>query len=87
MQMQSNNLLLPKPETPFPNLSYNHLVRTVMEFTSPRWYNTSVFSSYRPNSLHYCFDASFESIFAKLAGSVEGLELERLDDLRLQHSE
>ena len=78
MRMQSNNLLLPKPEAPFPNLNYNHLVRRVIEFISPRWYNTSGFSSYRHNSLHYCFDASFESIFAKLADSVQGLELERL---------
>ena len=49
-----------------------------MEFISLRWYNTSGFSSYRHNSLHYCFDASFESIFVKLADFVEGLELERL---------
>ena len=78
MQMQSNNLLLPKPEAPFPNLNYNRLVRTIMEFTSPKWYDTPGFSSYRPNSPHYCFDASFESIFAKLADSIQGLELERL---------
>ncbi|KAJ5585246.1 uncharacterized protein N7459_005046 [Penicillium hispanicum] len=80
LQMQSNNLLLPKPKAPFPNLNYNHLVRTVMKFTSPRWYNTLRFSIYEPHDLHNCSDASFKSMFVKLADCVEGLELEQLTD-------
>jgi hypothetical protein len=81
MQMQSSNLLLPKPETPFPNLNYNSLVRRVLAFTSPAWYdsssNYSSYSTYRSSYMHCCSDASFATIFGILEDSLEGLELNR----------
>ncbi|KUM56728.1 hypothetical protein ACN42_g10477 [Penicillium freii] len=77
MQMQSSNLLSPKPKVPFLNLNYNDLVQTVLAFKSPRWYgsNTS-YSSYRSSSFHDCPDASFTSLFAILKDPLEGLELQ-----------
>lgn len=41
LQMQSVKLLSPKPEAPFPDLSYNYLVRMAMAFTSPAWHDRS----------------------------------------------
>ncbi|KAJ5751418.1 uncharacterized protein N7511_008383 [Penicillium nucicola] len=70
MQMRSSNLLLPKPKTPFPNLDYNSLMRRIMAFTSPEWYNSS-------SNPPICPDASFASVFAVLKDSLEGLELNR----------
>lgn len=69
--MQSNNLLLPKPEAPFPGLNYNYLVQKVLEFTSPEWHR---FGSY---SRHSCNDSTFASVFAIPKDSFEGLELNR----------
>ncbi|KAJ5654534.1 hypothetical protein N7490_001537 [Penicillium lividum] len=74
MQMQSNNLLSPKPETPFPNLSYHSLVQRVLAFKSPRWCGSFTgYSGYR--SGHDCPNASFGSVFTMLEDSLEGLEL------------
>ncbi|KAJ5155640.1 hypothetical protein N7492_008443 [Penicillium capsulatum] len=79
LQMQSSNLLSPKPEAPFPNLDYNCLVQWVMAFRSPGWYDSpSRYSSYSQSALHRCSDASFISAFAKLKDSLEGLDLNRL---------
>jgi hypothetical protein len=77
MQMQSSNLLSPKPKAPFLNLNYNDLVQTVLAFKSPRWYgsNTS-YSSYGSSSFHDCPDASFASLFAILKDPLEGLDLQ-----------
>ncbi|KAJ6168690.1 hypothetical protein N7497_001533 [Penicillium chrysogenum] len=77
MQMQSSNLLSPRPKAPFLNLNYNDLVQTVLAFKSPRWYgsNTS-YSSYRSSSFHDCPDASFISLFAILEDPLEGLDLQ-----------
>ncbi|KAJ5746583.1 hypothetical protein N7520_011765 [Penicillium odoratum] len=74
MQMQSNNLLSPKPETPFPNLSYHSLVRRVLAFTSPQWCVSSRGYA-RYQSDHDCPDACFEFVFTMLKDSLEGLEL------------
>ncbi|KAJ6015255.1 hypothetical protein N7540_009846 [Penicillium herquei] len=79
MQMHSNNLLSPKPETPFTNLAYHSLVRRILAFTSPQWESPKTYSSYqsyRSNSRHDCPNASFESIFMMLNDYLEGLELE-----------
>ncbi|KAJ5805563.1 uncharacterized protein N7503_003165 [Penicillium pulvis] len=70
IHMQSSNLLLPKPDTPFPGLSYNGLVQTVHKFRSPAWYNAP-----KTYSTHACFHSSFESLFAKQHYPLEGLEL------------
>ncbi|KAJ5775855.1 uncharacterized protein N7511_000866 [Penicillium nucicola] len=77
MQMQSSNLLSPKPKAPFLNLNYNGLVKTILAFRSPRWYgsNTS-YSSYRSSDFHDCPDASFASLFAILKDPLEGLDLQ-----------
>ncbi|KAJ5183240.1 hypothetical protein N7492_000856 [Penicillium capsulatum] len=78
LQMQSVKLLSPKPEAPFPDLSYNYLVRMAMAFTSPAWHDRcSSYSRYGSNYQHRCSDASFASIFDMLKDSLEGLELIR----------
>lgn len=78
LQMQSSNLLSPKPETPFPNLNYGILIQSVIAFRSPQWYDSSPsYSSYGHSALHRCSDASFTSVFTKLNDSLEGLELSR----------
>ncbi|KAJ5708572.1 hypothetical protein N7488_008373 [Penicillium malachiteum] len=79
MNMHSNNLLAPKPETPFLNLTYHSLVQRVLKFTSPKWYFSTLdysgYSAYRSNSRHNCSDSSFGSVFMMLNNSLEGLEL------------
>ncbi|KAJ5903149.1 hypothetical protein N7504_005532 [Penicillium tannophilum] len=80
--MQSSNLLLPKPEAPFPGLNYGHLVQKAMSFTSPKWFESastysSYGSSYGTRIRHTCDDSSFESVFAILKDPFEGLELNR----------
>ncbi|KAJ5926369.1 hypothetical protein N7516_008142 [Penicillium verrucosum] len=81
MEMQSSNLLVPKPENPSPNLDYNSLMQRVMAFRSPGWYVSSSiysgYSSYGSSSMHRCSDSSFASVFDKLEDSLEGLELNR----------
>ncbi|KAJ5424577.1 hypothetical protein N7445_010550 [Penicillium cf. griseofulvum] len=78
MQMQSNNLLSPRPKAPFLNLNYSDLVKTVLAFKSPRWYdsNTSYSSYTRSSNFHDCPDASFASLFAILKAPLEGLDLQ-----------
>lgn len=60
LQMQSSNLLSPKPEIPFPNLTYSILVERILAFESP----------------HHCDHASFSSIFPTLNKSLDGLKLQ-----------
>ncbi|KAJ5731576.1 uncharacterized protein N7483_006084 [Penicillium malachiteum] len=86
IHMNSYDLLSPKPEAPFMNLTYHSLVQRVLAFQSPQWYSPlsgysdySSFSSYRSNSRHSphaCSNASFKSIFTMLKGYLEGLEFE-----------
>lgn len=76
LTIQSNDLLLPKAEGPFPNLNYKSLVQRIMAFRSPQWYNSSSrYSSYGSNSKYCCPEASFASIFGVLEEFLEGLEL------------
>ncbi|KAJ5380827.1 uncharacterized protein N7496_003255 [Penicillium cataractarum] len=76
LTIQSNDLLLSKPEWPFPNLSYKSLVQTIMAIKSPRWYDSeSRYSGYGSSSKHSCPEASFASIFGGLGKSLEGFEL------------
>lgn len=74
-KMQSNALLCPRPEIPFVDLNYRSLVLRVSSFTSPNWDNA--YSSYGIN-VHSCADSSFKSIFGKLSGTIEGLDLDGL---------
>lgn len=77
LTIQSNDLLLSKPEWPFPNLSYQSLVQTIMAFRSPEWYDSaSRYSSYGYNNKHSCPEASFASIFGPLEEFLQGLELD-----------
>ncbi|KAJ5667185.1 hypothetical protein N7507_003049 [Penicillium longicatenatum] len=76
IQMQSSKLLLPKSETPFPGLTYNCLVQKISTFTSPKWSSFYRYNYAHNCSEHYCSDASFESIFEELKGSLEGLKLD-----------
>ena len=79
MQMQSKNLLSPKPVTPFLNLNYDDLAQTILAFQSPRWCSpSSIYSSYSYASPHNCSDASFKSVFATLEDPLDGLDLEIL---------
>lgn len=84
LAIQSNDLLLPKPECPSPNLNYKSLVQRVMAFQSPEWHASSSgysgysgYSSYGSNYKHRCADASFASIFGALEEVLEGLELDQ----------
>ena len=78
MQMQSHELLTPRPMAPFPKLSYNSLVQKVKAFESPNWYDSSYrYSTYGSNYAHHCPDASFASVFHKLEDSIDGLELDQ----------
>ncbi|KAJ5135222.1 uncharacterized protein N7515_004500 [Penicillium bovifimosum] len=68
IQMQSNNLLSPKPETPFLDLNCNCLVRTVKAFKSPEWWDDD-------DDEHACYDSSLPSLFSELEDSLGGLQL------------
>lgn len=72
LTIQSNDLLLPKPECPFPNLNYKSLVQRVMAFQSPAWYDSP--SRYSSDKHSYP-EASFASIFGAREEFLEGLEL------------
>lgn len=79
MQMQSNNLLSPKPTTPFYFLKYDNLIQMVPSFRSPRWSESSAdISKRRPTYCHDCPDSSFTSLFENLNHSIEGLDLDIL---------
>lgn len=82
LTFQSNDLLLPKPECPFPNLNYKSLVQRITAFQSPEWYDSSSrYSNYGSNNRHRCPEASFASIFGALEGSLDGLELDQFTTL------
>ncbi|KAJ9294869.1 hypothetical protein DTO271G3_6431 [Paecilomyces variotii] len=79
-QMQSNGLLSPVPEAPFLSLNYEELVRKVLSFKSPQWYDpdseySSYYSSYRHPSLHSCPHSTFKSLFGVLKDTLGGLNL------------
>jgi hypothetical protein len=73
-QMHSNDLLLPRPAAPFPNLNYTYLVRKVLSFASPQWKDPYYGSSY----CHNCYESSFTILFGKLNDAIEGLDLDNL---------
>lgn len=81
MEMQSNNLLSPKPAAPFPNLNYKSLTRKISLFTSPEWSESFTSSKRRTVYPHECSDSDFESLFPNLHDSIEGLDLDSLDYL------
>ncbi|PYI12642.1 hypothetical protein BO78DRAFT_402522 [Aspergillus sclerotiicarbonarius CBS 121057] len=76
-QMQSCNLLSPRPAAPFPNLKYKCLVQQVLSFKSPQWRTPS---SYYYD--HNCSASSFTSLFEELDKSpaIKGLDLYSLID-------
>ncbi|KAJ5378338.1 uncharacterized protein N7496_005747 [Penicillium cataractarum] len=63
LTIQSKDLLLTKPEIPFPNVNYKSLVQRMTDFRSPEC----------------CPGSSFASIFGALEGSLEGLELDQFN--------
>ncbi|OKL63247.1 hypothetical protein UA08_01841 [Talaromyces atroroseus] len=70
-QMQSNDLLSPRPVTPFPGVSYKQLVQKVSGFRSPQWVVGE-----RSRYYHSCLGSSFARLFGELSDSIEGLHLE-----------
>lgn len=79
LQMQSSNLLSPKPEIPFQNLTYSILVERILAFKSPQWYmlnSSSRYYSGYDTSPHLCYNASFSLIFATLDKSLDGSKLQ-----------
>ena len=72
-EMRSVDLLLPRPEAPFPGLNYKGLVQKVQSFTVPWW--TSPSSGYSSNFCHSCANSSFEALFGTLNDSIQGLDL------------
>ncbi|KGO46310.1 hypothetical protein PEX2_066600 [Penicillium expansum] len=81
IQMQSSDLLSPKPEAPFPNLNYKYLTQNVLSFTSPRWSVPPIehFRGYATTYTHECSNSSFTSLFADLKDYIGGLELNSID--------
>ncbi|EDN09148.1 predicted protein [Histoplasma mississippiense (nom. inval.)] len=71
LEMQSNELYSPKPEAPFPGLSYNGLVQRVLSFKSPKWYRSP--SGYY--NCHTCLHSSFNSLLGPLDEGIGGLDL------------
>jgi hypothetical protein len=67
--MKSNDLLSPKPVTPFTGLNYEQLVHMLLSFESPHWYHDL------ESSVHGCEDSSFEFILGDTKGNIEGLQL------------
>ncbi|CAG8127087.1 unnamed protein product [Penicillium nalgiovense] len=84
MQMQSSQLLSPKPAAPFPRLDYKVLRSKILSFKSPKWSNCNQARDpggyYNTNTArHTCPDSSFATLFANFNECIEGLDLNGLD--------
>lgn len=76
IQMQSSNLLSPRPAAPFLNLSHRDLIQKVLAFESPEWSTSAHYQNhYGYIQAHTCADSSFKSLFANLNDFIEGLDL------------
>jgi hypothetical protein len=70
--MQSNGLLLPWHAAPFLGLNYKYLVQVMSSLKSPVWCRLSSRGYYS----HRFSASSFNSVFGKLNGTLEGFGLD-----------
>ncbi|KAL4959230.1 uncharacterized protein BDV14DRAFT_193960 [Aspergillus stella-maris] len=67
-QMHVNALLLPRPVAPFPNITYEHLVRKILLFKSPVWY------SRHSKAAHTCSSSSLRILIGEFNDYIKGLD-------------
>ncbi|KAJ5087212.1 hypothetical protein N7456_010828 [Penicillium angulare] len=79
-QMQSLNILSPKPATPFKTLTYGALAFDVSSLTPPKWIYDQPDDSFgsTPKSSHICPHSKFDNVILRPAASIKGFSLKAI---------